>query len=127
MKFDDIILLRDFIVCVDDETMKTFCKSYCLESLIKQPACFKNPEKPSYIDLILTNRPQSTHVIETGLSDFYKITIFVLKMPFRRLLPKLITYRDFIKFDNERFMNSLQSVLFDPHTDYNIHDPDTFF
>ena len=62
MKFDDIILLRDFNVCIDDETMKTFCKSYCLESLIKQPACFKIPEKPSYIDLILTNRPQSFKV-----------------------------------------------------------------
>ena len=24
-------------------------------------------------------------------------------------------------------MNSLPSVLFDPHTDYNIHDPDIFF
>ena len=24
-------------------------------------------------------------------------------------------------------MNSLQSVLFDPHTDSNIHDPNIFF
>ena len=38
------------------------------------------------------------------------------------LPPKLIANRDFKKFDNERFMNSLQSGLFDPHTDYNNHD-----
>ena len=35
--------------------------------------------------------------------------------------------RDFKKFDNETFMNSLQSVLFDPHPGYNIFDPDIFF
>ena len=38
------------------------------------------------------------------------------------LPPKFIANRDFKKFDNERFMNSLQSGLFDPHTDYNNHD-----
>ena len=32
-----------------------------------------------------------------------------------------------MKFNNERFMNYLQSVLFDPHTDYKIHDSDVFF
>ena len=55
------------------------------------------------------------------------MTISVLKMNFRRLPSKRITYRDFKKFDNEWFMNSLQSVLFDPRADYNIRDPDTFF
>ena len=55
------------------------------------------------------------------------MTISVLKMHFRRLPPKLITYRDFKKFDKERFMNSLQSVLFDPYANYNIRDPDIFF
>ena len=48
-------------------------------------------------------------------------------MHFRRLSSKLITYRHFKKFDNERFMNSLLSELFDPHVDYNIHDLDIFF
>ena len=48
-------------------------------------------------------------------------------MHFRRLPPKHITYRDFKKFDNERFMNSFQSVLFDPHTDYRIRDADILF
>ena len=55
------------------------------------------------------------------------MTISVLKMHFRRFPLKLITYRDFKKFDNERFMNSLQSVLFDPYANYNIRDPDIFF
>ena len=66
-------------------------------------------------------------MIEAGLSNFHKMTISVLKIFFPRLPPKVITYRDFKKLDNERFMNSLQSLLFDPHIDYNIHDPNVFF
>ena len=29
--------------------------------------------------------------------------------------------------DLKKFRHSLQSVLFDPHTDCNIHDPDVFY
>ena len=39
--------------------MRNFCNSYSLNSLIKQPTCFKNPENPSCTDLILTNKPRS--------------------------------------------------------------------
>ena len=88
------ILLGDFNVCVDDETMRNFCNSYSLHSLIKQPTCFKNPENPSCIDLILTNKPrsfQSTCVIEKGLSYFHRLTVSVLKTHFRKLPPKVIT------------------------------------
>ena len=38
--------------------------------------CFKNPNNPSCIDLIVTNRPksfQNSMVIETGLSGFHKM------------------------------------------------------
>ena len=53
-KYKNIRLLGDFNVCVDDETMINFCNSYSLNSLIKQSTCFKDPENPSCIDLILT-------------------------------------------------------------------------
>ena len=51
--------------------------SYNLKSLVKQKTCFKNPDNPSCIDLILTNSPRSfqvSSVFETGLFDFYKLT-----------------------------------------------------
>ena len=76
-KYESIILPGDFNVCVDDETMRNSCNSYSLNSRIKQPTCFKNLENPSCIDLTLTNKPrsfQSTFVIETGLSDFHRMT-----------------------------------------------------
>ena len=109
--------------------MKDFCSFYYLKSLIKQPTCFKNLEKPSYIDLILTNKPRSFHstcVIETGLSDFHKMNVSVLKMHFRKLPPKVISYTDFKKFENERFMDSLYLALNSKNIDY-TKNPDLFF
>ena len=109
--------------------MRNFCNSYSLNSLIKQPTCFKNPENPSCIDLILTNKPrsfQSTCVIETGLSDFHRMTVSVLKTHFRKLPPKVVTYRDFKKFENEKFMDSLKLTLNSQDVDY-TKNPQLFF
>ena len=90
-KYENIVLLGDFNACVDDEDLQTFCKSDFFNSLIKQPPCFENPKSPSCIDLILTNKPRSFQTkcaIGTGLSDFHRMTISVLKMNFRKLLPR---------------------------------------
>ena len=103
--------------------MRNFCNSYSLNGLIKQPTCFKNPENPSCIDLILTNKPrsfQSTCVIETGLSDFNRMTVSVLKTHFCKLPPKVVTYRDFKKFENERFMDFLKLTLNSEDVEYNV-------
>ena len=108
--------------------MRLFCKSYSFNSLIKQPTSFKNPKSPTCIDL-LTNKPRSFQtkcVIETGLSDFHKMTISVLKMHFRKLPPKVMNYRDFKKFAIERFMNSLLHTLNEERIDYS-KNPDNFF
>ena len=46
---------------------------------------FKNTENPSCIDLVLTNcsrRFQKCNVLETGLPDFHKLTVAVLKQYF---------------------------------------------
>ena len=101
--------------------MRNFCNSYSLNSLIKQPTCFKNPENPSCTDLILTDRPrsfQSTCVLETGLSDFHRMTVSILTTHFRKLPPKVVTYRDIKKFENERFMDSLKLTLNSQDVDY---------
>ena len=59
---------------------------------------------------MLTNRPrsfQNTNVIETGLSDFHKLTITVLKAKFQKQAPKVIHYRNYKKFNNNLFRNDL--------------------
>ena len=125
-KYENILLPGDFNACADDETMKNFWSSYGLHSLIKQPICYKNSENPSCIDLILTNEDksfESTSVVETGLSDFHRMAISVLKIHFRKLMPKVVSYRD---FEKERFMNSLQSALHNQNGNY-VKNQDLFF
>ena len=99
--YDNFIFFRDFNADVSDKTMLDFSESSNLKSLIKQPTCFKNPENPSCIDLFLTNRSQNfcnSYIIETGLSDFHMTTVSVIKMHYRKLLRKIINYRDYKKF-----------------------------
>ena len=67
--------------------MKEFCNLNVLKSLINEPTCFKNTEKLTCIDLILTYRPtyfQLSIVIETGLSDFHLLTVTEFKMGFTK-------------------------------------------
>ena len=79
--------MGDFNSEVIEEAMGDFCELFNLKNLVKDPTCYKNPENPSCIDLILTNRQNSfrdTIVIETGLSDFHKLTVTVLKTFFKK-------------------------------------------
>ena len=94
-KYENIVRLSDFNACADDEALLIFRKSFSFNSLIKQPTCFKNSKSPSCIDLILANKPRSFQtkcVIETGLSDFHRMTISVLKIHFWKLPSKVINY-----------------------------------
>ena len=78
---------------MDDSSMIGFCETYKLRNLVKHPTCFKNPENPSCIDLLLTNKPlnfQTTTLIETRLSDFHKMIVAVMKMDFSKMKPRVI-------------------------------------
>ena len=80
----NIIFLGGFNGSTEDSFMNGFCENYDLISLIKTK-CFKNPDNPSCIDLILTKKPRSfieTGVIETGLSDCYKLVAKVIRKHF---------------------------------------------
>ena len=100
-KYKKMLILGDFNVGIDEPHMKSFCEAYNLTNLIKQPTCYKNPDNPTCIDLILTNVPrtfQSTCVIETGLSDFHLMTLTIMRKTFKRQMPRIINYRSFKRF-----------------------------
>ena len=85
--YDNIILLGDFNSSQEEQCMNDFCETYNLENLIKEPTCFKNPNNPSSIDVMLPNRKnsfQNSMTIETGLSDHHKLTISILKTFFKK-------------------------------------------
>ena len=113
-KYERLVFLGDFNAEMDDSSIKTFCSNYNLTSMINNPTCYKNPDKPTCIDLILTNCPgsfQNSCVIETGLSDFHKMIVTVMKTSYRKIEPRVINYRDYKSFSNERFRESLLENL----------------
>ena len=104
------IIIGDFNVGVSDPHMNDFCNGYNLSSLINEPIFYKNPDNLSCIDLILTNSPRSLQgscVVETGLSDFHRIVVTMMKTIFQRLPPEIRTYRNYNKFYNHKFRETL--------------------
>ena len=85
--YENLLMLGDWNSAVTEKEMFNFCETYNLENLIKEPTCFKSAENPSSIDLILTNKKncfQNSMTIETGLSDFHKMTVTVMKRYFKK-------------------------------------------
>ena len=113
-KYGNIVLLGDFSSSMDDSPMIGFCETYKLRNLVKHPTCLKSPQNPSYIGLILTNKPLSFHtstVIQTRLSDFYKMVVAVMKMHFPKVKPRVIRCRKYKTFNSDAFVNTLRKEL----------------
>ena len=127
-KFDNFILLGDFNSEISESSMINFCDLYNVKNLIKVPTCFKNPISPTSIDVILTNKFrsfQNSQAIETGLSDYHKMTITILKSFYRKQDPVTVTYRDYKFFNESRFHieleNKLNSLQID-HANYDLFE-----
>ena len=98
-----------------------------MKNLVKQSTCFKNQNKPTCIDLILTNCPrsfQNTDTFETGLSDFHKFTFTVLKQYFPKQKPRVVIHRQYKNFRNNYFRIELENALL--KYDINNIDYDSF-
>ena len=108
------MIIGDFNVEANNSAMSVFSDTYNLKNLIKEPTCYKNPNKPSCIDLMLTNKPRSfkhSCVIKTGLSDFHRMIVTVMKATFEKLQPRVVNYRDCMYFEDCRFWADLLSEL----------------
>ena len=55
-KYEYFIIIGDFNSEIREDAMKNFCCLYNLKSLIHKLTCFKNPNHPSCIDLILHSK-----------------------------------------------------------------------
>ena len=91
--------------------------NFDLTNPVKVQPCYKNSENPSSIDLILTNRKhsfQNTTALEVGISDLHKLILTVLKARLQKVKPKIITSRDYNKFNgitfHEKLKQSTQTV-----------------
>ena len=65
--------MGDFNVTMDDKFMTGFCKFNNLSSLIDKLTCCKNFDKPTCIELIITNKPsyfQPSNVLRMVFRNF---------------------------------------------------------
>ena len=114
-RYKNYLLLGHFNSEHFENAMIEFCKVHKLKNLVKGATFYKNHEKPSCIDLILTNRPRNFHgyyIIETGISYFHKVTVTVMKMYFKKQGPRVLHYRDYKRFNAQSFR---QDVFDDLH------------
>ena len=94
--------------------MKDFCDLYDLVNLIKVPTCYKNPDKPSSIDVILTNSKnlfQNSIALETGISDHHKLVLTVMKVYSEKQKPKEVKFRSYKNFNFHGFNDDLKVSL----------------
>ena len=106
--------MGDLNADLSNNFLDSFCGSYRLKSPIKNPTCFIYQDHLTCIDLILTNRQnsfQNSAIIETGLSDFCKLTFPGLKSYFEELNIKELVYRDFKNSSNQQFRTELVKEL----------------
>ena len=112
--YDKILLIGDFNAEINESYLESFLYEHDLENLVKENTCFMSVENPSCIDLMLTNSNmsfQNTTTVFSGLSDFHKLVLTVLKINFTKNIPKEIIYRDYKNFDSFLFNDELQYVL----------------
>ena len=112
--YNNFLLIGDFNIEDFEPCLSNFLLQYDAKNLVKDKTCFKNPDNPSCIDLFITNsnnRFQNTKVISTGLSDFHKMVVTVLKATYTKAKPKKIIYRDHKNFDQENFKEELKKII----------------
>ena len=84
-KFDKLMIIEYLNAELNMENAWNFL--WKLSNLMKVRASYKNPERFLCIDLPLTNEPksfQSSSAVETGLSDFHKMAVTLMKTTLER-------------------------------------------
>ena len=115
----NIIIMGDINCDIDDNIEKNslinFCGTYSIRNMVTEPTSFKNPMKPTNIDVILKNRKEDftkTTLIETGISDDHILRTFT----------KNVFYRNKKNFDANVFRNELLLIRDEDISYDNIKD-----
>ena len=96
--YDNIALAGDLNIDLLDPSkdpsndLSDLLDVFNLKNLVEEATCFKSI-KGSLIDIILTNKPRSFHETQgffTGICDFHKLVVTVLRSYYKKLPPKNI-------------------------------------
>ena len=83
--YERYMLLGDFNAEDSEPCPSQFLFEMNAKNVVKEPTCYKSLSNQSCIDLVITNSSSSFRnikAISTGLSDFHKMVITVLKQTF---------------------------------------------
>ena len=127
--YEKILLMGGFNSEMSEASMNSFCNLYNLKCLVQEPTCYKNPERPSCIDLFLSNCENhflKTAILETGLSDFHKLIITATMLKFEKQPPQIVTYRNYENYNKELF--DIENIPYETFTNIfiyilNLHAP----
>ena len=89
------LLVGDFKAETTYPYISSFLYQDELSSIVKESTCFKNNSNPKCIDLFLDNSALSfQHIltVSSGLSNFHKLVMTVLKSTFSKNKPREIVY-----------------------------------
>ena len=64
--------------------------------------------------------------VETGLSDFHKMTLTVMKVFYKKQKPNIVTYRNYKHFSNEAFMFDVKNSIIQMTSERNNLEFDRF-
>ena len=98
--------MGDFNTEISEHDLASFFTFYNFKSLINKPTCYKIPDNSSCTDLILTNcfiYFQNSSTFETGLLDFHKLILTLLKSEIPEQKPNMMPYQNYKRFDRETF------------------------
>ena len=112
--FDKFLLAGDFNIEETDPIMSEFLFKNDSKNLVQQKTCFKSTNNPRCIDLFVTNSPrsfQNTITFASGLSDFHKMILTILKSTFPKVRLKQIVYRKIKNFDLNNFKNEFRTKM----------------
>ena len=124
-KYDKFLLAGDFNMEGTDPDLQNFIFQFDEKCLVKVPTCFKSNMRPSNVDHFITNVPQlfqSTETLSTGLSDFHKMIVTVMKYSIPKSRPRELTYRNFNDFNQEAFDSEITLVLNTEEETYNTFE-----
>ena len=100
--YDNVLIAENFNAEDDEPCLNNFLNQDGLNNLVKIGTCFKSSSKRTSIDLFLTTKTKhfwNTVAVCSGLSEFGKLVLMVLKISFEKNKP--CEYRDYKQFDFE--------------------------
>ena len=123
--YEKFLIAGDFNMQEGEECLDDFLDEFHAKNMVKEPTCFKNPDNPSCIDLFISNSYRSfmkTTAVSTGLSDFHKMIITVMRTTFPKAEPRTIKYRNYSKYSKVAFGNDLGKRLEQQPTNYDTFE-----